>query len=103
MIEQKRDQFFADHDAQPCRYCLKRDEPGAGIGPIIADILFDCYATAETERLDRLSNNDAEHDAYDAILRKRNNDIYIRACWLSNTVPEGMPSEHLSQMLSRAA
>jgi len=103
MIEQKRDQFFADHDAQPCRHCLKRDEPGTGIGPIIADILFDCYATAESERLDRLAKNDAKHDAYDAVLRKRNNEIYIRACWLSNTVPEVMPSEHLSQMLSRAA
>lgn len=103
MIEQKREQFFAQHDAEPCSHCLKRDEPGSGIGPIIADILFDCYATAESERLERLAKNDAQQDDYDAILRRRNNEIYIRACWLSNTIPDGMPSEHLSRMLSRAA
>ena len=103
MIEQNRDQFFAQHDAKPCRHCLKRDEPGKGIGPVIARLLFESYATAEAERLERLAGRGAEADAYDATLKQRNNEIYIRACWLSNTVPDSMPAEQVSQLLSRAA
>lgn len=103
MIEQNRDEFFAANDAKPCRHCLQRDEPGTGIGPVIASMLFESYANAEVERLDRLAERGAVTDDYDARLKRRNNDLYIRACWLSNTVPEAMPAEHLSQMLSRAA
>jgi len=103
MIEQDRKDFFAQHDAAPCRHCLKRDEPGSGIGPVIASMLFESYANAETERLDRLAERGAIADDHDARLKRRNNELYIRACWLSNTVPDVMPAEHLSQLLSRAA
>ena len=103
MIEQSREEFFAANDAKPCRHCLKRDEPGSGIGPVIASMLFESYANAEVERLDRLAKRDAVTDDYDAKLKQRNNELYIRACWLSNTVPEAMPTEHLSQLLSKAA
>jgi len=103
MITQNRDDFFAANDAKPCRYCLERGDPGTGIGPIIAGMLFESYANAEFERLDRLAERGAVSDEQDTRMKRRNNELYIRACWLSNTVPEGMPSEHLSQLLSRAA
>lgn len=103
MIDQSRDEFFSTNEAKPCRHCLKRDEPGSGIGPIIADILFESYANAEAERLDRLAQKDAQADGYDTILRQRNNEIYIRACWLANISPDTMLSSDMSQLLSKAA
>lgn len=103
MIEQTREEFFAAHNAKPCRHCETRDTPGAGIGPVIGSMLFESYANAEAERLERLADRNAESDAYDAKLKQRNNELYIRACWLSNVDPAALNSDTVSQVLSKAA
>ncbi|AXK43896.1 hypothetical protein [Erythrobacter aureus] len=88
MITMTRREFFTAYHATPCASCEARDKPGTGVGPVIGGILMECYVNAEIERLERLKSLDAKPDGYDAVLRQRNHEMYIRACWLTNVIPD---------------
>lgn len=88
MITEDRTAFFTLHQVEPCRHCLKRDEPGAGMGPIIASLLLDVHAQAEIDRLERKQSMDGQSDDWDKVLAERNRATYVRACWLANINPE---------------
>lgn len=103
-ITETREAFFARHRAAPCKHCLTRNTPGEGVGPLYGQILLELYADRETERLQRLldlatkaSGTSAtqanfsqriQPDGWDETLRARNHELYIRACWLLDMIPD---------------
>lgn len=87
MIKEDRTAYFARHSVEPCKHCLKRDTPGAGVGPIISSLLLDVHADAEIERLERKASMDGVSDNWDKVLAERNRAIFVRACWLANIDP----------------
>ena len=93
MITQTRDEFFSTHSVEPCRYCLRHETPGFGIGPVVAQILFECYARAETERLARKAKNNGISDNRDNLLMRESHALFIRACWLSNQDPANLSEQ----------
>lgn len=105
MIKQSQEEFFQTYNVEPCRHCMKRKMPGSGIGPIIGSILFDVYADSEIERLERKALPENSNDNYDLILQERNRALYVRACWLSNVVPDDHARNPIvaSQSASKAA
>jgi len=88
MITSNRSEFFEQHNAEPCRNCERYDTPGAGVGPIFAGILFESFASAEVERLNRKLANGGVSDDWDKRWIEKNRQIYIRACWLANADPD---------------
>ena len=100
-ITETRDAFFARHGIKPCHLCVARENPGTGIGPVLAQILLGSYATREAERLERLlkrstaitaigapRTREIQSDAWDERMRQENEALYIRACWLGDMIPD---------------
>lgn len=96
-ITQSRDEFFAARGVEPCCHCLAREVPGTGIGPILADMLFEAYANAEIRRLDRLAERGAVRDDYDRRRAAENEAMRIRACWLADIDPEATSDDIIAQ------
>lgn len=80
-----RDEWFAQYGVEPGNRDPKT--PLTMVAVLTAEILLDCYARAEIERLQRLAERDAVTDAWNEKLKRDNYSMLVRAHYLLGTEP----------------